>query len=90
MVEPVPPLPTVRALPRVRVPIVAEPKVAALEKRLVLDATEAKKLVVVALVPVAFAKTKLPVRVVEAKVAPVAVSPPEKLMEVEVALLGNG
>ena len=41
--------------------------------------------VVVALVPVALAKTKGPVRVVEAEVRP-----PLKSMSVVVALLGNG
>src|SRR3989344_4083452 len=90
VVEPVPPYATPSALPKVSVPTVAEPTVAVLLKRLMVEAKLEKRLVVVALVPVAFAKTKLPVRVVEARVAPVAVSPPLNAMEVEVALEGNG
>ena len=45
---------------------------------------------VVAAVPVALPKTKFPVKVVEERVAPVAVSTLLKFMEVEVALEGNG
>lgn len=48
------------------------------------------KLEVVALVPVAFANTKLPVSVVDDRVAPVAVRPPLNAIEVVVALEGNG
>ncbi len=85
VVEPVPPLPTPSALESVRVPMVAEPRVAVLEKRLVVEAKEEKKAVVVALVPVALAKMNGPVRVVEA-----LESPPLKVSKVEVALFGNG
>ena len=71
VVEPVPPLPTPSALESVRVPMVADPSVAELALRAVVEAKVEKKAVVVAFVPVAFAKTKLPVRVVEERVAPV-------------------
>ena len=50
-----------------------------------LVSDETAKFVVVALVPVALAKTKLPVSVVEAEV-----SPPLNTISVEVALEGNG
>ena len=48
-----------------------------------LDATVANRLVVVALVPVALAKTKLTVSVVEARVVPVKVFAPVKVFESE-------
>lgn len=57
--------------PSVNVPAVKVPKFAVVPKRFVEDATEEKKEVVVAFVPVAFPKTKLPVRVVEERAAPV-------------------
>jgi len=80
VVEPVPPLVTESALPKV-----SEVRVALVAKRLVDDATVAKRLVVVALV-----KSELPVSVVEASEAETAaVSPPLNAMLVEVALLGN-
>ena len=53
VVAPVPPLPTVSALPRV-----SEPREPSALKRLVLDAVVAKKFVVVAEVPVAEVKVK--------------------------------
>ena len=89
VVEPVPPLATPSALESVRVPTVADPNVAVLELRAVVEAKEEKRLVVVAFVPVALANTKLPVSVVEESVAPVAVSPPLKAMDVVVALEGK-
>ncbi len=85
VVEPVPPCATASALPSVRVPTVAALNVAELANALVEDAVMAKKLVVVALVPVALPKAKRPVSVVEAEE-----SPPLNAMSVVVALFGNG
>ena len=64
------------ALPKVRVP-----KVAVLALRAVVEAKEEKKDVVVALVPVALANTKLPVRVVDESVVPVKVLVPVQVLE---------
>jgi len=63
-VSPVPPFPTVSAVPSVSEPAVSVPMLPLVEKRSVVDATVAKKFVVVA-----FVKSELPVRVVDAMIA---------------------